>query len=55
MLKGIRKFGSLMKLVDAIALLLVVQTVNSACIWHYHQPEIPEKALDYRKVQKSND
>lgn len=30
--------------VNAMAMMLVVQTVNSACIWIVHQPEFPEEA-----------
>ncbi len=44
----------IVKITDAAAIALVMQTVNSACIWHYHQPEIPTKALAYRKY-KEND
>ena len=47
-MKG-KKLSSIMKLMDLAAIALVVQTVNTACIWHFHQPEIPEKALAYRK------
>lgn len=36
---------------DAVALLLVAQTANSACIWVAHQPEFPEEANVYKKVQ----
>lgn len=34
----------IMILVNAVALLLVMQTANSACIWLAHQPEFPEEA-----------
>lgn len=50
MFKGI--FNFFMKAVDACALVLVVQSVNSACMWHFHQPEIPKEALVYKKVNK---
>ena len=34
----------IMTMINAAALLLVVQTANSACIWLSHQPEFPEEA-----------
>ena len=33
-----------MKCLSVLALLLVMQTANSACIWVAHQPEFPEAA-----------
>lgn len=33
-----------MKCLNVLALLLVMQTANSACIWVAHQPEFPEAA-----------
>lgn len=33
-----------MKCLSVLALLLVMQTVNSTCIWVAHQPEFPEAA-----------
>ncbi len=34
-----------------LALLLVMQTANAACIWVAHQPEFPEEAKKYCKVK----
>ena len=31
-----------------LALLLVMQTANSACIWVAHQPEFPESANKFK-------
>lgn len=55
MFKFKKKTKSLMKVVDVAALLLVVQTVNSACMWLFHQPEIPDSALKYKKIKNIND
>lgn len=33
-----------MKCLNVLALLLVMQTANSACIWVAYQPEFPEAA-----------
>lgn len=43
--------NGVMKCLNILALLLVVQTANSACIWVAHQPEFPEAAnkLKYNK------
>ncbi len=38
-------FGKgVMKCLNVLALLLVTQTANSACIWVAYQPEFPEAA-----------
>lgn len=36
---------------NCLALLLVVQSANSACCFYYHQPEFPETASKFKKVQ----
>lgn len=38
----------IMILVNTVALLLVMQTANSACIWLAHQPEFPEEANRFK-------
>ena len=37
-----------MKGLNALAVLLVMQTANSACIWVAHQPEFPEAANKFK-------
>ena len=40
-----KSFGKgVMKCLNVLALLLVMQTANSACIWVAHQPEFQEAA-----------
>ena len=39
----------IMILVNTVALLLVMQTANSACIWLAHQPEFPEEANKFKR------
>lgn len=34
---------------NALAMLLVRQTANSACIWVAHQPEFPSEANRFKK------
>lgn len=42
-------FGKgVMKCLNVLALLLVMQTANSACIWVAHQPEFPEAANKFK-------
>ena len=36
---------------NALAMGLVIQTANSACIWLIHQPEFPEEAKKFSRVQ----
>lgn len=50
----VKKIGKgVMKCLNTLALLLVMQTANSACIWVAHQPEFPEAAnkFKYYKIQ----
>lgn len=37
---------------NCVALALVVQTANAACIWMFHQPEFPEEAKKYSKIKQ---
>ena len=39
------------KLMNMLALRLVVQTANSACFWVAHQPEFPESANKYKRMK----
>jgi len=39
----------ILKFLNVFALLLVVQTANSACIWVAHQLKFPEAATKFRK------
>lgn len=41
----------IMKGLNVLALLLVMQTANSACIWVAYQPEFPEAANKYKMVK----
>ena len=36
--------SGMMSCMNALAMLLVMQTANSACIWIAHQPALPEEA-----------
>lgn len=48
MMDKIRSVG----LVNAIALALVIQTANQACMWVLHQSELPKEADKYRIFKK---
>lgn len=44
-----KNFGKgIMKCLNVLALLLVMQTANSACIWVAYQPEFPEAANKFK-------
>lgn len=43
---------SLSAVMNCIALALVVQTANSACIWIFHQPDFPEEAKCFNRMLK---
>lgn len=38
-----------MRGVNAMAVMMVMQTANSACVWIAHQPEFPDAAKKYRR------
>ncbi len=35
--------------VNALAMFLAIDTVNSACIWVMYQPDVPEELEEYKK------
>jgi cyclic lactone autoinducer peptide len=37
---------------NSVALALVVQTANSACMWIFHQPEFPDEAKKYKRIMQ---
>lgn len=43
-MKGIKMIDKIMEYVNELALLFVVQTAKSACIWVAYQPKFPEEA-----------
>lgn len=52
------KFGRMLKkamygCVNAAAVMLVIQTANSACMWLVHQPEFPKEANMRRKITRA--
>lgn len=47
-LKKLFKNG-LMSCVNALAMLMVIQSANSACMWIAHQPEFPEEAKAFAR------
>lgn len=49
LMKVKKYFGKgVMKCLNVLALLLVMQTANSACIWVAHQPKFPEAANKFK-------
>lgn len=45
----VKKIGEgIMKCLSILALSLVMQTVNSACIWVAYQPECPREANKFK-------
>ncbi len=48
-MKNKQKLGKrVMRVLSCLALLLVMQTANTACIWVAHQPEFPNEANRYK-------
>lgn len=46
-----KKLGklNLCSVINAVALFLAINTVNSACMWIMYQPEVPEEMKEYKK------
>lgn len=36
-------------MLNAMALVMVIQNVNATCFWVDHQPEVPEEAQRFKK------
>lgn len=36
-------------MLNALALMVVIQNVNAACVWLDHQPSVPEEANRFKK------
>lgn len=45
LVKKIMTIGAL----NSLALMLVAQSANQACMWFFHQPEFPEAANKFKK------
>lgn len=43
---------SMAGVMNDVALALVVQSANTACIWNFYQPEYPKEADKYKKDRK---
>lgn len=41
----------MMAVINCLAVVLVAQTANSACIWIFHQPEFPQEAKKFCKIK----
>lgn len=48
LMRIIKKAGSFATL-NALALIVVAQSVNAACSWMLYQPEVPEAAKRFKK------
>lgn len=42
----------MMAVMNCLAVMLVAQTANSACIWIFHQPEFPQEAKKFCKQER---
>ncbi len=51
-MRKIKFLNKLLGGVNVLALMLVMQTANSACIWLAYQPEFPEEACKFKKMVK---
>lgn len=41
----------LLGIFNCLALILVAQSANLACLWAFHQPEFPEAANRFKKIK----
>ncbi|MBQ9610588.1 MAG: cyclic lactone autoinducer peptide [Lachnospiraceae bacterium] len=37
--------------INVLAMILVIQTSNAACLWMFNQPEYPEEAKKYSRIR----
>ena len=49
-LKGSVKLA-ILKIINLLAMLMVVQTANTACIWVVYQPEFPDEAKKMKHIK----
>ncbi|WP_333649638.1 cyclic lactone autoinducer peptide [Lacrimispora sp.] len=49
LLNSLRAKVSMVKVMNACALLIAAYTINVTCVWIQHQPEVPEEAKMLRK------
>lgn len=54
MCKRTELIKKVMVLMNCVATFFVIQTANSACAWIFHQPEFPEEAKKYSKINKKH-
>lgn len=48
-MKKLKGKMSIVTMVNALALVMAIDSVNAACIWIMHQPDVPEEMDAYRK------
>ncbi len=47
-----RAFGiRIMKILNCLALMMVIQSANTVCAFYFHQPEFPEAAKKFKKFR----
>lgn len=49
MKKLFKNKGTMLNFMNLCALATVIYSVNAACFWVHHQPEVPEEAKRFRK------
>ena len=49
-LKGSVKLA-ILKIINLLAMLMVVHTANTACIWVVYQPEFPDEAKKMKHIK----
>lgn len=48
-IKGFTRKNWTVLMMNALALMVVIQNVNSTCVWIDGQPEVPEEAKRFQK------
>lgn len=49
MLTKLKSKNWTMYVLNAVAFVMVIQNMNTGCLWVDHQPEVPEEAKRFRK------
>lgn len=50
-MKRIKITDKILTVANVLAMVLVIQTSNAACLWMFNQPEYPEEARKYCRVK----
>ena len=51
LMKKFKISDKMLAVANVLAMVLVIQTSNAACLWMFNQPEYPEEAKKYSRIK----